>query len=310
MEYKDYYKILGVSKEASREEIKKQYRKLAVKYHPDKNQGNKLAEDKFKELGEAYEVLHDPEKRKKYDTLGSDWKQYEQQAGGRQGNAGYSPWGQQGQGGRTSGTYSPDDFEGTDFSDFFNSFFGGGGRSRDTRRGYREEPVKGQDYEARMTVTLEEAYKGVKRMLAIGEEKISITVPPGIRDGQVLRVKGKGSKGRRGGESGHLYLHVEVQPDPHFERKEDDLHTDLHIPLYMAVLGGHVTLPTMTGSANIVIPPETQAGKTLRLKGMGMPVYRKKGESGALYVKIQVDIPQNLSREEIELFKKLSALRP
>jgi curved DNA-binding protein len=311
MEYKDYYKTLGVGKEATQDEIKKQYRKLAVKYHPDKNPGNKQAEEKFKDLGEAYEVLHDPEKRKKYDTLGSNWQHYAQEeAGGQQGNPDFSQWAQQRSGGRNSRTYTSEDFEGADFSDFFNSFFGGSARGSGSQRGYREAPVKGQDYEARLTVSLQEAYTGVQRMLAIGEEKISITVPPGIRDGQVLRVRGKGAKGKRGGDSGHLYLHVTVEPDPHFERKEDELYTEVHIPLYQAVLGGKVNVTTMTGSASVKVPPETQTGKTLRLKGLGMPVYMKKGESGSLYVKILVDIPQNLTREEIELFKKLSALRP
>ena len=311
IEYKDYYKTLGVSKEASQDEIKKQYRKLAVKYHPDKNSGNRQSEDKFKDLGEAYEVLRDPEKRKKYDTLGSNWQHYAQaETGGPQGNADFSQWAQQGQGKQYSRNYSPDDFEGADFSDFFNSFFGGGGGERSSKRGYQETPLKGQDYEVRLTITMEEAFSGVQRMLAIGEEKINITIPPGVRDEQVLRVKGKGAKGRRGGDSGHIYLHVGVETDPRFDRKEDDLYTEIHVPLYTAVLGGNVTVTTMTGSAKIKIPPETQTGKTLRMKGLGMPVYLKKGESGSLYVKILVDIPQNLTKEENELFKKLSALRP
>lgn len=310
MDYKDYYKVLGVGKDASQGEIKKQYRKLAVKYHPDKNQGNKQSEEKFKEMGEAYTVLSDPEKRKKYDTLGADWKQYEQAGSGAQGGGGFSQWAQQGRGQQNSHFYSADDFEGADFSDFFNSFFGGGASGRRPSAGFRETPLKGQDFETQMNITLSDAYHGVESMLALGEEKIKITVPPGVRDGQVLRVKGKGGKGRRGGESGHLYLHVTVEPDSRFERKEDDLTTEIHVPLYKAVLGGNVTVTTLKGNVNIKVPPETQSGKTLRLKGLGMPVYLKKGESGSLFVRILVDIPQNLTAREIELFRQLSSLRP
>jgi len=309
MEYKDYYKVLGVGKNASQEEIKKQYRKLAVKYHPDKNQGNKLSEEKFKELGEAYAVLGDPVKRKKYDTLGSDWKQYEQAGAGTSGGDGFSQWAQQGKGRPSSHVYSADDFEGADFSDFFNSFFGGGAGGSSSA-GFRETPLKGQDYEAQVQVALYEAYHGAERMLALGEDKIKITIPPGIRDGQVLRVKGKGGKGRRGGDPGHLYLHVVIEPDPRFSRNEDDLTTEIHIPLYKAILGGEIEITTLKGNVNIKIPPGTQNGKTLRLKGLGMPVYQKKGESGALFVKVLVDIPQNLTSREKELFVQLSSLRP
>lgn len=311
MDYKDYYKILGVSKDATPDEIKKQYRKLAVKYHPDKNPGNKQSEDKFKEMGEAYEVLHDTEKRKKYDTLGADWKHYAQNGNNsQQANPDFSQWAQQEQGGQHSRKYTADDFEGTDFSDFFNSFFAGGNPGQSSQRDFRASPVKGQDFEARLTISLEEAFRGVQRMLSLGEEKISITVPPGVADGQILRVRGKGGKGRRGGESGHLYLTVTIQPDPRFERKGDDLYIEIHIPLYKAVLGGDLTINTISGNVNIKIPKETQSGKSLRLKGLGMPVYLKKGESGSLYVKILIDIPQNLSKEEIELFTKLKDLRP
>jgi len=309
MEYKDYYKILGVGKDATQQEIKKQYRKLAVKYHPDKNQGNKQSEEKFKEMGEAYAVLGDPEKRKKYDTLGADWKQYEQAGAHTPGGGGFSQWGQQGSERQSSHGYSSDDFEGADFSDFFNSFFGGGA-GRGPSSGFRETPLKGQDYEAQMHVTLFEAFHGAERMLSLGEEKIKITIPPGIRDGQILRVKGKGGKGRRGGDSGHLYLHVTVEPDPRFERKEDDLTTEIHVPLYKAILGGEIAITTLKGDVNIKIPPETQSGKTLRLKGLGMPVYQKKGESGALFIRVLVDIPQNLTAREKELFIQLSSLRP
>jgi curved DNA-binding protein len=308
MDYKDYYKILGVAKDASQAEIKKQYRKQAVKYHPDKNQGNKQAEEKFKEMGEAYEVLGNPEKRKKYDRLGSNWKQYEQSGAGA-GGADFSQWAQQGKGRQYSRTSQSDDFEGSDFSDFFKSFFGGGFSGSGRTRDFQDIPSEGQDYEAALTISLEEAYRGVERTLSVNEEKIRITIPPGVRDGQILRVKGKGAKGRRGGSSGHLYLHVSIEPDSRFEREGDDIYSNIQVPLYKAVLGGDVTIPTLKGNVSIKIPQETQQGKVLRLKGMGMPVYLKKGESGSMFVTIQIDIPENLSKEEIDLFRKLAAMR-
>ena len=209
MDFKDYYSLLGIPKNATQADIKKQYRKLAIKYHPDKNPGNKQAEEKFKDMGEAYEVLSDPEKRKKYDTLGSNWKQYAQS--GNAGNADFSQWARQGGGQQYSRTYTPDDFGGADFSDFFNAFFGRGygeGFSGEPGRSPRsqESPRKGQDYEATLEITLEEAYHGSKRLLNVDGYKININIPPGVSNGQVLRVKGKGGQGRRGGESGHLYL--------------------------------------------------------------------------------------------------------
>jgi len=305
MEYKDYYKILGVSKDATQAEIKKQYRKLAIKYHPDKNQGNKSAEEKFKELGEANEVLSDPVKRKKYNELGANWKQYEQ-AGAGQGRGGYSQGNQYG----GSQFYSSEDFEGSPFSDFFNSFFGGSPSGRRGSGGSRSQPVKGQDYETELTLSLEEAYSGTERLVSLDEEKIKFTVPRGVRDGQVLRVKGKGGKGGKGGESGHLYIHVHIEENDRYERKDDDLSVEIHVPLYKAILGGDFAITTMKGHFNIKIPAGTQNGKTLRLKGLGMPVYLKKGEFGSLYVKILIDIPEHLSEKEIALFRQLLDLRP
>jgi curved DNA-binding protein len=314
MDFKDYYSLLGVAKTASQDEIKKQYRKMAVKYHPDKNPGNKQAEEKFKDISEAYEVLKDPDKRKKYDTLGSNWKQYEQAYGG--GGADFSQWARQGGGREYSRTYASEDFGGTDFSDFFNSFFSGsygqavGNPFEGQRRGRTGgRPAKGQDYEATLEVTLDEAFHGSKRMITINEEKISVSIPQGVYNGQVLRVKGKGSPGRRGGESGDLYMHVQMLPDPFYEIKGNDLYCDLHVPLYQAVLGGEVSVHAPKGSFTMKIPRETQNGKILRMKGLGMPVYRKKNEYGDLYLKIIVDIPQNLTSGEIELFKQLASFR-
>jgi curved DNA-binding protein len=313
MDFKDYYSLLGISKKATADEIKKAYRKLAVKYHPDKNPGNKQAEEKFKAMGEAYEVLKDPEKRKKYDTLGSNWKQYEQASGG---GADFSQWARKGAGKDYSHTYSPEDFGGSDFSDFFNSFFGGaygpdygggaGGQGRGRSSG---RPSKGQDYEATLEVTLEGAYTGSKRTITLGEEQITANIPQGVYDGQILRVKGKGAQGRIGGEPGDLYMHVKILPDPVFEIKGHDLYCDMHVPLYVAVLEGEVNVHPPKGNITMKIPKETQNGKVLRMKGLGMPVYRKKNEFGDLYLKIIVDIPMNLSPREIELFGQLASLR-
>lgn len=310
MDFKDYYAILGVAKNATQEEIRKQYRKLAVKYHPDKNQGNRQAEEKFKDLGEAYEVLGDAEKRKKYDTLGSNWKQYEQTAGN---GADFSQWARQRGGNRNYQTDAAGGFGGTDFSDFFNSFFGGGfggfGQGRRSSR-QQEAPRKGQDYETTVEVTLEEAYHGARRLITLDRDKISVTIPAGVSNGQTLRVRGKGATGRQGGESGDLYLHMTIPPDSRFERRGDDLYMDLHVPLYKAVLGGEIQVPALKGGVTMKIPAETQNGKVLRMKGLGMPVYRKKGVNGDLYLKVKIELPVNLTKEELALFGQLARLRP
>jgi curved DNA-binding protein len=310
MEYKDYYKILGVSKDASAAEIKKSFRKLAVKYHPDKNPGNKQAEEKFKELSEANEVLSDPEKRKKYDTLGQDWKQYESQ-GTHPGGFDFSQWARQRSGGSQpgGGYYSAnEEFEGGGFSDFFEQIFGGGFRSRSSDD-FPRASRKGRDYEGNLTISLKDAYLGSETLVHLDDEKIKIKIPAGVTDGQILRVKGKGGKGTRGAESGNLFLHVNVSKDPRYERKENDLYTEIKVPLYTAILGGQVEIDSLKGNYSVTIPPETQNGRVLRMKGLGMPVYRVKNKYGDLYLKILIEIPKHLTEEERELFRKLAATR-
>lgn len=295
MEFKDYYKILGVSKTATTEEIKKAYRKLAVKYHPDKNQGNKAAEEKFKEANEANDVLSDPEKRKKYDEVGENWKYY--QGGGNQPpNYGFSG------GNRQQYSYSSTDADGDSFSDFFESIFGnrfGGSKSRS----------KGDDYQTNVTISLEEAYMGTARLLEVNGEKLQMKFKPGTADGQNLRIKGKGGPGGKNGGRGDIYVTVHISPHHYFERKGDDLYCDIVVDLYTAVLGGKTTINTLKGPIQTTIPKETENGKILRLKGLGMPKYGSTNDFGDIYAKVKLTLPKNLTKEEIELFQQLKNKR-
>ncbi len=309
MEYKDYYKTLGVSKTAGQDEIKKAYRKLAVKFHPDKNPGNKQAEERFKEIGEAYEVLKDPEKRKKYDQLGSNWKQYEQAgAGGWDGG----PFSSRGGGGRTF-HYEGDPGDlfgetGGGFSDFFNAFFGNMGGSSQ-QFGGRSAGYRGQDLQAEMEITLEEAYHGTSRILNVNGQKLRITTKPGAYDGQDLRIRGKGGPGMNGGSSGDIYIRIRVLPHNRFSREGNDLNVSEDVDLYTAILGGNIEVVTLSGRVNVPVAKGTQNGSRLRLKGKGMPVYGKPGTYGDLYVRLNIIIPKTLSREETELFRKLKSLQ-
>lgn len=311
MEYKDYYKTLGISKTASPEEIKKAYRKLAVKYHPDKNEGNKEAEEKFKEVGEAYEVLKDPEKRKKYDQLGANWKQYEN-AGPQGGGFNYSDFAGANQGGGRKFYYEGDLGDafgktGSGFSDFFKSFFGeSGGRQSGFSRSKQAYP--GNDLQAEMEITLAEAFSGTARILDVDGEKLRIKTKPGAYSGQEMRIKGKGGQGLNGGERGDIYVKIEVLPDPNYSVEGNDLTLKTDIDLYTAVLGGKIEVNTLSGKLNVPVPAGSQNGSKLRLRGKGMPVYGKPGEAGDLYVQLNVVIPRNLQPEEIEHFKKLKEL--
>ncbi len=307
MEFKDYYKILGVDKSASRDEIKKAYRKLAMKYHPDRNPNNKAAEDKFKAITEANEVLSDPDKRKKYDTLGANWKQYQHAGGGF--DDFFSQFGGAQRGGGTTYEFSGNlgdifgDMDGG-FSDFFESFFGGSGRGFGGRTQQQKTAI---DVEANMNVTLEDVFNGSERQINIDGKKLKIKINPGTKDGQKLRLKRMGRSKIAGGEKGDLYLNLHILRHPFYEIKENDLYYNLDVDLFTAVLGGKENIKTLDGKTiSISIPEGTESGKTLRLKNLGM---NNDSGRGDLFVKILVTIPKGLSKEEKELFNKLKTLR-
>ncbi|HTA84054.1 MAG TPA: J domain-containing protein [Bacteroidia bacterium] len=308
MEFKDYYKILGVEKTASADEIKKAFRKLAVKYHPDKNPGNKAAEEKFKEINEANEVLSDKEKRKKYDDLSTNYQNH-RQGGRRQGDDfDWNQYRSQQGGGRYQQGNAEDMFGGSgDFSDFFESIFGGSGGGFQSSSRATKSPRKGGDYTTETDLTLEEAYSGTSRRINVGDETLEMKFKPGVEDGQVLRLRGKGGAGANGGPRGDIYITLHIAEHPHYKRKGNDLYCDAPVEFYTAILGGKQIVKTLKGNMRIDIPKETENGKVLRLKGLGMPVYGKT-EFGDLYATIKIIVPKDLSAEEIELVRKLAEL--
>jgi curved DNA-binding protein len=316
MDYKDYYKTLGVEKTATADQIKKAYRKLARQYHPDVNPNDATAEQKFKEVNEANEVLSDAEKRKKYDQFGADYQRYEQQgAGGAGRGPGGFDWSQytQGQGGGQGGNPfggfgggGASFEEGEDFSDFFSSMFGGmggAGGGRSTR------PGAGQDYQAELELSLEEAYHGGPRTITVNGKNLRITIHPGVADGQNIRLRDQGGPGRNGGPSGSLLITFRIRPDARYVRTGDDLTQDVPVSLYRALLGGSQTVDTLSGPVKINIKPESTNGTRLRLRGKGFPVYREDGKFGDLYLRLNVQLPQNLTDQEKELIKQLAQLR-
>jgi len=316
VDYKDYYQVLGVAKNASEKEIKQAFRKLARKHHPDVNPGDLGAEQKFKEINEAHEVLSDPEKRRKYDQLGADWKQYERYARGP------SPSG--------FGGFRVD-FEGPGgggggFSDFFKTFFGGGidledlfgqGRGGEFRSARRERSARGfgatseagRDVSAVVEVSLEEAHQGTTRRLSLegSPESFEVRIPAGVKEGSKVRVTGKGEKSLGGG-AGDLYLEVKIKPHPLYRREGDDLYVDVPVTFAEAALGAEIEVPTLSGRARIRVPAGSQTGRLMRLKGKGMPRL-KGGEFGDLFAKLVVVVPRELQPRELELVKELQTLR-
>ena len=324
MDFKDYYATLGVAKTASEKEIKQAYRKLARKYHPDLNPGDKSAEARFKEINEANEVLGEPEKRKKYDELGANWRMYEQaQAqGGRPGGPAGGPWAY-GPGGGAGGfrTMSEDEvsemFGGDDspFSDFFRTFFGGGGESASGRQGRARAPRnrKGRDVEHEMELDLENALQGSVHRLGLqhdGETRnVEVRIPAGVTDGSRVRVAGEGERGTGGAPSGDLYLRIKLRPHPRFERKGRDLYTKVRVPVTTAVLGGEVEVQTLAGKTlRLKVPPLTQNSQVFRLRGHGLPTTGKDGTAGDVYATVDIAIPQSSSDEERKHYEALAAI--
>ncbi|WP_421938373.1 DnaJ C-terminal domain-containing protein [Pedobacter sp.] len=297
MDYIDYYKILELKKDASTEEIKKAYRKLARKHHPDLNPNNAESNKKFQQINEANEVLSDPEKRKKYDKYGKDWQHADQLDAQQEQQRRYQS---QSRNGGYSG-YSGG-FEDGDFSDFFSSMFGGGARSSG------RSPFKGQDYNASLNLNLIDAYTTHKQTLTVNGKQVRITIPAGVDNGQKIKLPGYGAPGANNGPPGDLYITFNIAEDPKFTRKGNDIYLQEEIDLYTAILGGEKIVETLNGKVKLKIPAETQPDTTLRLKGKGFPVYKKENHFGDLYVKWQVKLPTNLNADQKELFEKLSKL--
>lgn len=293
MSFVDYYQVLGIKKDASEKEVKNAYRKLARKYHPDVNPNDKDAQKKFQEINEANEVLGDPEKRKKYDQYGKDWKHADQfEAAGARQQSQRRPGGQ---------TYSGN-FGEADFSDFFSSMFGESGRQSQQTR------FKGQDFNAELRLSLRDVYTSQKQTLTVNGKNIRLTIPAGVENGQTIKIKGHGGPGYKGGPNGDLYITFSVANDPEFKRVGNDLYKNVEIDLYTAVLGGEITVNTLSGKVKLNVKPETQNGTKVKLKGKGFPVYKHENQFGDLYITYTVKIPVNISEKEKELFTELSKL--
>lgn len=320
MDFIDYYKTLGVNKSATQDEIRTAYRKLARKLHPDLNPNDKEAVKKFQQINEANEVLSDPEKRKKYDQYGKDWQHADafekaKHSGGGRGRSS-SGGGAGGAGFGGSGNFGgfgagDEDFEGEGggfgaggFSDFFESMFG---RSGGTAGGSQGK-FRGQDQQAELHLSLADAARTHQQTLGINGKNIRITIPAGVENGQIIKLKGHGAPGANGGPAGDLFIHFSISEDPRWRRDGSDLHAPATVDLYTAVLGGETMVDTLDGKVKLKLNPGTQNGSTMRLKGKGFPVYKSEGKFGDLYVNIEVGIPKTLTEKEKQLFTELAAL--
>jgi DnaJ-class molecular chaperone len=323
MDFKDYYSTLGVAKTATDKEIKQAFRKLARKHHPDVNPGDKTAEAKFKEINEAYEVLGDPEKRRKYDELGANWREYERAAAAGQAGpqaAWGAPFGAGQPGGGGFRTMTEEEMremfgDADPFSDFFHTFFGGsmGGEDPRRARSTRTRARHGRDVEQEIELGLEDAFHGTMRRLSIKHDgharTVDVRIPAGVGDGSRVRISGEGEQGSGGAQSGDLYLRVRLAPHPRYERKGRDLYMPVTVPLTTAVLGGEADVQTLAGkSLRLKIPPATQNGQRFRFRGHGMPVAGKPEETGDLYATVNVQVPRELTAEQREHFEALRRL--
>jgi len=323
MDFKDYYAALGVSPDADEQTIKQAYRTLARQYHPDVNPGDPQAEERFKEINEAYQALGDRERRQKYDELRQQYQRWQQRGerapGGERGGFDWGQW--QSAPGQRGYSYSgsSEDFgdlfgDESPFSDFFSSIFDrtegfgqtGGGRAQRTREA---RPRKGRDIDADVEITLEEAFRGTTRTIQIGDRRIEARIPPGVRTGSRVRIAGQGYPGVAGGPPGDLYLHIEVLPHPVFERDGDDLRVVIPVDIYTAALGGEVPVRTLDGEVKLKIPPRTQADRTFRLRGKGMPKLDRPNERGDLYARVKIVLPEPMSDSELDALRQLAQSR-